>query len=305
MSHPPQVPAGRGGDQHIGLQAGSLAVLASVLWGGNGVAIKAGLAGLPPLAMAGLRFSLGILVVGAAALLSRVPLRLQPGEWRGMAGLAAIFAFQIYFLNQGTHLTTASSSTVLITLYPFFVAIFAHLFMTGDRLTPGKVAGMALSFSGVALLFAESLALAETAYLLGNVLVLLSALLLGLRQVVIKGLVRGLHPYKVLFWQALLTVPVFGALSLALERGVVYRWDGSVVLGLLYQGLVTAGLCFILWAFLLRRHRASRLGVFGFVSPVVGVLLSALLLGEVLSPALLLSLVLVAAGIVVVHRGGS
>ena len=305
MSHPPRsAPAGRV-DEQIGLQAGSLALLASVLWGGNGVAIKAGLGGVPPLAMAGMRFSLGILVVLGAALVARVPLGLRPGEWRGVAGLAAIFALQIYLLNQGTHLTTASSSTVLITLYPFFVAIFAHLLMAGDRLSRVKVAGMGLSFAGVALIFAESLALAETTYLLGNVLVLFSALLLGLRQVVIKGLVHGLHPYKVLFWQALLAVPVFVALSALIEREAVYSWHGPVVLGVLYQGLVTAGLCFILWAFLLRRHRASRLGVFGFVSPVCGVLLSALLLGEALSPALLISMVLVAAGIVVVNRDGS
>ena len=39
----------------IGVRAGALALLMAVLWGGNTVAIKAGLVGLPPAAMAALR----------------------------------------------------------------------------------------------------------------------------------------------------------------------------------------------------------------------------------------------------------
>ena len=38
-----------------------------------------------------------------------------------------------------------------------------------------------------------------------------SGLLLGLRQVVIKRLVQGLNPYQVLFWQAMLSLPLFAA----------------------------------------------------------------------------------------------
>jgi drug/metabolite transporter (DMT)-like permease len=54
--------------------------------------------------------------------------------------------------------------------------------------------------------------------------------------------------------------------------------------------------------FLLRHHSPSRLGIFSFVTPVVGVLLSAWLLGESLSPYLLVSMGLVAVGIVVANR---
>ena len=47
----------------VGLKAGALALLASILWGGNQVFIKVGLDGIPPLAMAGLRFVLGVLAL--------------------------------------------------------------------------------------------------------------------------------------------------------------------------------------------------------------------------------------------------
>ena len=296
-------PAAGISNEHLGLRAGALALLAALLWGGNSVFIKLGLEGVPPLAMAGVRFVLGLMVVWAAALFSGIPLRPQAVEWRGLAGLAALFFVQIFLLNQGTYFTTAGRSTVLMSSYPFFTALFAHFFIPGDRLSFSKIVGLMLSFAGVALIFAESLALPGI-YLLGDVLVLVSGVLLGLRQVVIKRLVHGLHPYKVLFWQALLSLPLFWAFSAVFERDAVYQWTLPVIGSILYQGLVVAGLCFIIWVSLMKRHSASRLGVFGFATTVCGVFLSALLLGEALSWLLLLSMGLVATGIVVVNRQG-
>ena len=294
----------RHGDERIGLQAGGLALLAALLWGGNAVSIKLGLEGIAPIALAGFRFLLGLLVVGSAALWAGVSVRLQRAEQWGLAGLTALFVLQILLLNQGTHHSTASRSTVLISTYPFFTALFAHFFIPGDRLHLAKVVGLMLSFVGVAAIFTESLTLGDTRYLRGDVLVLFSSVLLGLRQVVIKRLVHGLHPFKVLFWQALLSLPVFGVLSVVFEDQAVGVLTWRVAGAVLYQGLVVAGLCFILWVSLLRRHRASQLGAFGFVTPVFGVLLSALLLGEPLSGGLLLSVGLVAIGIAVVNREG-
>ena len=284
------------------MQAGALALVASILWGGNQVFIKIGLEGIPPLAMAGLRFVLGGLTVALAARWARVALAVPKSAWPGLAGLSLVFITQIYLLNQGTVYTEASRSTVMISAYPFFTALFAHFFIPGDQLTLNKVGGLALAFAGVVLVFAESLVLTETDFLLGDGMVLLSAAFLGLRQILIKRLVHGLHPFQVLFWQALLSLPAFALLSALFERQGLYHFDGAVLVALLYQGLVVAGLCFILWVFLLQRHSASRLGVYGFSTPVCGALLSYLLLGETLTPAVLASVALVGAGVVVVNR---
>ncbi|MDP6778829.1 MAG: DMT family transporter, partial [Candidatus Latescibacteria bacterium] len=81
----------------------------------------------------------------------------------------------------------------------------------------------------------------------------------------------------------------------------VYSFTPQITAAVLYQGLVIAGFCFIVATSLLRRYRASRLGVFGFITPVFGVLLSNLLLGEGVSAGLLVSVVLVGAGIAIVN----
>jgi drug/metabolite transporter (DMT)-like permease len=70
----------------------------------------------------------------------------------------------------------------------------------------------------------------------------------------------------------------------------------------LYQGVVVAGFCFIVWIHLLQRYSASRLGAFSFTTPVLGVTLSVLLVGDTLAIEHLASVVLVAAGILIVER---
>jgi len=288
-------------NERIGLSAGALALLASFLWGGNQIAIKAGLAGVPAIAMAGLRFSLGLLIVVAAARWAGVSVRMDRQRLWGHVGLGLLFIVQIIALNGGTQYTNASRSTVLITTYPFFTALFAHFLIPGDRLDLPKVMGLGLAFAGVVLMFAEGLAPGQGGYLLGGAIVLLSGMLLGLRQVVLKRLVHGQHPYQVLFWQALMGVPVFFALSWWWESEAAWVWTPGVVAGVLYQGVVVAGFCFILWVSLLRRHSASRLGVFGFSTPIVGVLFSAWIMGDPLTPMLVASVGLVALGIVAVN----
>ena len=285
-------------------KAGSLALLASILWGGNSISIKVALAGVPPIALACIRFLLGALIVLIWTALIRVPLRLEPGEKRGIVQLALLFVVQIYLLNAGTDFTLAGRSTILISTHPFFTALFAHLMIPGDRLSRPKVIGMALSFTGIVLVFGEGLALEQSRYIAGDLMVLTSGLLLGLRIVYIKRLTQGIHPGRLLLWQAALSIPVFALFSSLFEAGDAFRITPAILGAILYQGVIIAGFAFILWAVLLRRYMASKLGVFQFATPVFGVLFSNLLLGEPVSPGLIASMLLVGAGIAIVNYEG-
>ena len=290
--------------ERLNLRAGALAILAQALWGGNSVAIKIALAGVPPIALAGIRFFLGGLFVLLWAVLNRIPIPMRAGERGGLFLLVLLFFAQIFLLNQGTHLTLASRSTIMVTVYPFFTSLFAHLFIPGDRLSRLKGIGMALSFSGVVLIFAETLSLRDFSYIPGDLMVFGSGILLGARQVYTKRLIQGIHPYRLLVWQSGLSLPMFALFSGLFEGQTAYRFSPDIVGAILYQGLVVAGFCFIVFYSLLRRYSASHLGVFGFVTPVFGVLLSDLLLHERLSPAILASMLLVGVGIAIANWEG-
>ena len=283
------------------LNAGLLNLLTAILWGGNSVSIKLALAGIPPLCLAGIRFFLGGLVVFVWAKSLGLSLRLHPHERKGIAGLVFLFLTQIYLLNAGTAHTLASRSTIFISAYPFFTALFAHFFISGDRISSAKVIGMILAFAGVISVFAESIVLSDFQYLLGDVMVLSSAMLLGARQIYLKRLTQNMHPGKVLIWQAAPSLPIFFALSALFETQSIHL-NLSIISGVLYQGFVVAGFCFILLTSLLQRYSASKLAVFGFITPIIGVIISNQLLGDPISPGILLSLALVGAGITIVNR---
>ncbi len=280
----------------------ALVLFLALLWGGNSVAIKIGLQDIPPLALAGFRFIVGLAAVTGWAWWQRVRIKLEPGELVPLIYLSLIFLVQIIALNVGTHFTTSSRSIVLNSTYPLFTTLFAHFMLQGDRLTVPKTAGVLLAFVGVTFTFAESMSLSSGAYLLGDAIVLASGALLALRIVATKRLVQSIHPYRLLIWTMLFSLPCFFLLSAVFERGWQYGLSVASLTAILYQGLAVAGFCFVAWTSILQHYSASRLVVLFFATPLFGVVLSNLLLDEPLGPELIAGAVLVAAGIYLVNR---
>ena len=283
----------------ITTKAALAAFLLSALWGGNTPSIKVALEGLPPLALAGVRFILGALTVLVWVLYERVPLKPQRGECRLLLFLTVLFVLQIYFLHLGTRFTLAAHSGVFVCTAPFFIAILAHYFLPDDRLSIPKIAGMLCSFAGIVMIFAEGFLTSATDYLLGDAIVLASGFLLGARQIYTKRLTQTMHPARLLFWQAAFSIPIFFILSAVFERNETFYVDRDVALAVAYQGVVIAGFCFIFWTVLLRRYNASKLGVFAFVSPITGVAISYWILSEPITSALIGGVLLVGLGIAI------
>ncbi len=280
----------------------ALVMLLALLWGGNSVSIKIGLQGIPPLALAGLRFLLGLAAISVWSLSQRIQMRMNRGELLPLVCLSAIFLAQIIALNVGTCFTLASHSTILVTTYPFFTALFAHFWVPGERLTLRKTVGICIAFSGVLLTFAKHLQPGTHDFLLGDLIVLISGCLLGLRTVVTKRLVQSIHPYRLLVWLMTLSLPCFFGLSFFLEKGASYHFSASGVTAICYQGLVVAGFCFVAWTSVLEKYSPSKLVVLFFTTPLFGVLLSHLLLGDEISPSLIAGAGFVAGGIYLVNK---
>jgi drug/metabolite transporter (DMT)-like permease len=282
-----------------------LVLLLSALWGGNTVAIKLGLLDAPPLALAWMRFVLGGLCVVAWGWWTRAPFTLRPGEPGPLLGLATLFTTQLGLLNVGTWLSTAGHAAVLVNSYPVHIVLVAHYFVPGDRLTPARLGGVLLGYGGTLLLFADqllTLRLAEPRILAGDVILALSALLLGIRHVVLNRQLQFIHPVKPLLAQVILGTPLFVVLSAAFEPQVFHvtaRLAGS----LFYQGIVIAGFNFIALTWVLKHYRPSAIAAFSLTTPLFGVLATTVVLDEPITWTLGASAVLVAGGIALASLG--
>jgi drug/metabolite transporter (DMT)-like permease len=273
-----------------------LALLTSVFWGANTVAIKLGLADAPPLRLAWMRFVVGggAIAVWAWATGRLTGLRVARAEWRPMLMLALIFTAQIGSMNIGTSLTSAAHASILLNLYSVHTVVLSHFLIPGDRLTMRRVAGVAVAYTGIVILFAGQ-ARAGAASLLGDAIVFVSAFLLAERLVYLARAVQQLDPVKLLLSQAAVGCALF-MLGSALTETVPTSWTPRLIASIAYQGVLIAGFNFIVNLWLLQRYRPSSLVPFFLTQPLFGVIAAALLTGDPLTWELLIAGVAVAIG---------
>jgi drug/metabolite transporter (DMT)-like permease len=300
----PDPPASPPAPGNAPLSAGTVAfvVVVCALWGGNVVAMKAGLRGVPPLASAAFRFVLASLTLVVVARWQRIPLRVPPGLAPHLFALGGLFLFQHAALFLGLSLTSASRSTVLIFTQPVFTVILAHYLLPGERLTPQRMAGTLAAFSGLLIIFGEGFGRGSWQTMTGDLLVTGNAAGWALQSIYTKRLLHRADPLLLTLSQTLLGAPCFLAASLLAEPALYVVVDTGIVIAFLYHGVLIAGVTWVAWTELLRRHQVGHLSAFTFLTPIFGVSLSRLILGDPLTAPLVIGLGVVAAGIALVNR---
>ena len=273
------------------------------LWGGNPVAVKFGLLVFPPMWSAFIRFVIGIVCIASWAAVRGIPMWPKPGEWRLLMMIGILFVLQIGTMNIGFDLTRGSIAAILISTNTFFAALAAHFVIAGDRLSARKVTGLIIAFAGIVVVLLGGFSFENLSPIgLGSAVVLLSAALLGLRLVFMARIQQKISGVRVVLWQMILSLPLFAIAGTTLET---IRWENlafAPIAGLLYQGVVIAGVGFMVISYLLSRYTPSVITSFNFISPVSGVLLSAVFLGDQITPVIIWGVALVGVGLYFVSR---
>ena len=293
----------------IGLSTAIIAILVSILWGGNVVSIRAGVDSVPPLWSAFWRMSVGVIFVTAWSLWRGVRVIPTRQEILPLFALGALFTVQIALMNTAAALTSPAYGVVILNSYPIFANLaghFGHRFAVHEAPITGiRALGLALALGGVAVLaLGRPDAGLAPHPLLGNLLMVISACLLGVRQVYMRWLVQRVDPARSILWQMVISVPLFLLAASVSEPMLLKPLTTEAICAILYQGVIVAGICFIIWAELLKKHAAGTLSMFSFIVPICGIALSSLMFHETLAPGLFTGTALVLAGVFVVIRLG-
>ena len=269
----------------------------SVIWGVPYLLIKVAVEDLSPVVVV-----FGRCVIGAALLLpwtlARGHLRPALRHWRWLLAFTLIEMTGPWLLLGFAEQTLSSSLTGLLVAAVPFVAAVAGRLLGEERLTPVRVAGMALGVVGIGVLLGLDVGGAELVPLLAVALT-----------------VVGYGTAPMIVTRRLGAVPGVAASSVALVvTAVVYapfaalRWDevgaapGSALLSVAVLGLVCTALALALFFALIREVGPQRALVITFLNPAVAVLLGVLLLDEPFTLGLALGLPLVVAGCVLATR---
>jgi len=274
------------------------------MWAGNPVANKAGLAEAGPLRLGYLRFLLGAIVVLIYAIATKQSFRILRHEWMPLGLLGVLFTVQLAFMNVGQDYTTAGHAVVVTTTFPLWTGVFAHFFVPGDRMSRSRTFGTLIAYSGVVAVFYKGFADSSSEFLIGDLLLLVSAMLLGGRQVFLSQLGQGIAQHKLLMAQSVFGITTFVIASLIFEGDEAFTVTTRLVVALLYTGVLIAGLGFIGQTWLLKRYLPSRVTVLSLSQPIFGVLFSWWILGESIGGELYIGAVLVVIGSALAQRRG-
>ncbi len=290
------------------------AVFCCILWGSASPAIKIAyeLFQIGPddtasrIMLAGARFTIaGCMTILFGSLLARKFLVPRRSSWKNIAVLSLVQTVgQYYFFFMALANTSGVRGSIINASGNFIAILFAVYIFHFEKMTVKKMLGCFVGFAGILLILGGGKALMEggAVTLAGEGAMLAADFFYAASGCLIKIFSRDENPVVLSGYQFL-----FGGIILyligTLMGGNLTFYSTSCVLDLLYMGFISAG-AYTLWGVLLKYNPVSRVSILGFINPVMGVLLSALFLGEgkeAFSLTGLLALLLVSAGIVIVN----
>jgi drug/metabolite transporter (DMT)-like permease len=219
-------------------------------------------------------------------------------------GALAVPLNQLAFIT-GLKYTPVSHPAILYATTSAWVLIIS-VFIGVERLRWWKWIGVGFSIVGVFVLMGNKLLTFGDETIFGDVILLFAVLSWSLYTVICKPIVERYGALETTF-----LVMTFGAL-LYFPFGLFFTITGDhssagtgAWLGILYLGILTSGVAYYLWIWLLERIRPSQVAVIASAQPPTTVLLAWFVYGEIPSLNLVLSIVIVLSGIIfMVAYGG-
>ncbi len=287
---------------YLDLKAVLAILILTLLWGFNYSAIKFSNEGISPVFASAIR-SLIASICGAIYCLRKgeklfhTDIRLFHGIVVGL-----LFGLEFACIYFGMLYTDSARSVVFVYLSPFVVAVGAHFFLKGDRLTPLKTLGLMTAFVGILFVFYGKPKTAKPNMLIGDLLEITAGILWGATTLYIKRFMAGkVQPIHTFLYQLFFSIPILFGVSLILEPNWIYRIDPLILTSIFYQSVIVAFISYFIWFKLIHQYSVSRLSAFTFFTPIFGVLSGILFLGEEFTFSLMVGLPMVSVGIFVVN----
>jgi drug/metabolite transporter (DMT)-like permease len=284
-----------------------LAIIACLLWSTAYASIKIGLQYDTPLHFAGIRFIISGLIILPFTVKPNAYLKLIRQYWKVVAWVTVLQTLINYSLfYMGLDLVPGAIGAVIVGSQPLVTAVVASIMHKEDKLTSKKIITIIFGLSGVILISAgrQVFKLGTALELLGVVMLLAANISVATSNVIVSVRSKGMNPYvlssSTLFIGGvilyLVSVPVEGITHdfLPLQYWLILLWLS-----------IMASVAFSLWFMLLQRPgvKVSELNLWKFIIPVVGAILSWLLVPDENPEWLTISgMVIITASLIMFYR---
>jgi drug/metabolite transporter (DMT)-like permease len=286
------------------MQKNSLAGLfagltAASIWGGMYVVSKVVLEVIPPFALLASRLVLGIAALGLVIAFRPKTQITSRQFWQiflvGFIGYGISLGFQFV----GTKLSTASNGSLVTSATPAFVLLFAP-FLLAEKTTTRRLVALVISTLGVVAVIDPRTAELSPTLFGGNLSLLAAALTWALYSVLVRKVSRTgdlLTASAIMLAGGIPSSLLFGAWEIH-SQGMGEITPGLIG-GILFLGIISTAIAMFLWNYAFAELPAAVASLTFFAQPVVGTILGALFLGEVITPLFLFGGLLIGIGLVI------
>jgi drug/metabolite transporter (DMT)-like permease len=271
-------------------------------WGGNWPLMKLALTQAPPLEFVLLRLVGSLVLIAPALLAARQPLLPHRGErlplfWVGELQVAGFLICSII----GLSILPAGRAIVLGYTMPLW-AIPIGIFIWPEPHGRAQLVGAAIGFVGLVLFMNPGLVdWTNPRILAGNALLILAAIAWAAGSCLYRRRPYRSSFWAQTFWQLAVSVPPVVVVVAIAGAGAV-RWSPFLVAVIAYNAIVTTAFGYFLWGKVLSMMPAAMAGQVLTLTPIGGFVLSLAIFGGTLTPDVIVSIVLIAAGIFVTLR---
>ena len=273
------------------------------MWSFNYVAAKTALRYFDGLTLAAFRIEIAGLIFLPIYFLRGNRGRLSRRDVWTLSYLGWLLCANQLFFTVGLAYTTSGHSAMILAIGPILVLLLARA-MKIEALTTAKIAGMALAFTGAAILAAENgFDLRRSPTLSGDLITLLGTTCFTFYVVLCKKVASKYDSLEMnavnLFASAFVLLP----LAIFLVTHFDWRsvpWEGWM--GLLYMAAISSVAAYTLFYWALRYMEASRVAAVNYFQPIGAILVAGLFLREVPTRHLLLGGVLILLGVYLAER---
>ncbi len=275
-------------------------VALAVTWGASFLFIKVGLEGLTPAQVVWGRLVLGALALSLISAVTRSPLPREPRLWAHLfvvALLLCVLPFSLFAWAE-QHVSSGVAS-ILNATTPLMTVLVGLAALPQERLSRARLAGLLLGFAGVLLVLGVGDG-AAGGELRGKMACLGATASYGLAFVYLRRFVavRGLPALTAATVQVLL-----GAAVMVLATPLIARpapvLTARVVVAIALLGVAGTGIAYVWNTAIVNRWGATNASTVTYLTPLVGVVLGVLVLGESASWNLPLGALVVVTGVVV------
>jgi drug/metabolite transporter (DMT)-like permease len=281
-----------------------LFVLLAVLFGSTFVAIKAGLAALPPILFAAIRFDVAApLLVAYAARRHEAWVPRSHADWVALAvGSVTIVVANNGLLFLGQRTITPAAASVMYSLNPILSPVFA-LPLLGQRLDMRGSIGILLGLVGVVVIVQPSPATLTSGSTLGQLYVLGAAATIALGSVLLQRIDTTLGSLPITAWAMTLGAVLLHTWSFAAGESAAGTVPTTeLVLAVLVVAIPSTAVAYPIYFGLLGRIGPVRTNLIAYLVPVVAAVTGWLLLDEAVTLATVAGFLVVVAGVALLER---